>query len=286
MKVKFSERFERNDSPLKIILIYTILILFCLISIYPISFIFTVSLRPANSLFSTSLSLIPKGATFENYRQAFIQYDLLSWLKNSTIIASLATLFSVLLSISAGYAFSRFEFRGRSTGMTMLLVTQMFPATMTLLPLYLMLIKLGFANKMAGLVIVYISTNIPFNVWMMKGYFDTIPKSLEESAYVDGAGIFKTFYQIILPLVTPAIALSALNSFMGAWSEYIVARVMITDAGKLTLPVGLTNMQGQFSTAWGIYSAAALMTALPVIIIFISLSKYLVGGLTLGSVKG
>lgn len=286
MKMKFRERFERNDSPAKIILIYVILILFCLAAIYPISFVFTVSLRPAGSLYSTSLSLIPKGASFENYRQAFIQYDLLSWLKNSLVIAALATFFSVMLSISAGYAFSRFEFRGRNTGMTMLLVTQMFPATMTLLPLYLMLIKLGFANKIIGLVIVYISTNIPFNVWMMKGYFDTIPKSLEESAYVDGAGIFKSFYQIILPLVTPAIALSALNSFMGAWSEYIVARVMITDASKLTLPVGLTNMQGQFSTAWGIYSAAALMTALPVMILFVALSKYLVGGLTLGSVKG
>jgi arabinogalactan oligomer/maltooligosaccharide transport system permease protein len=286
MKMKFRERFERNDSPAKIILIYVILILFCLAALYPISFVFTVSLRPAGSLYSTSLALIPKGASFESYRQAFIQYDLLSWLKNSLVIAALATFFSVMLSISAGYAFSRFEFRGRNTGMTMLLVTQMFPATMTLLPLYLMLIKLGFANKIIGLVIVYISTNIPFNVWMMKGYFDTIPKSLEESAYVDGAGIFKSFYQIILPLVTPAIALSALNSFMGAWSEYIVARVMITDASKITLPIGLTNMQGQFSTAWGIYSAAALMTALPVMILFVALSKYLVGGLTLGSVKG
>jgi arabinogalactan oligomer/maltooligosaccharide transport system permease protein len=191
-----------------------------------------------------------------------------------------------VLSLTAGYAFSRFEFRGKNMGLSMLLVTQMFPATMTLLPLYIMLIHYRLTNSYIGLIIVYVSTTIPFNIWLMKGYIDTIPKSLEESAYVDGANIMQSFYKIVLPLAMPAVALTALFSFMGAWSEYIVARVIITDALKITLPVGLTNMQGQFSTAWGIYSAAALITALPVMAVFISLSKYLVGGLTLGSVKG
>lgn len=281
-----SLRFEKGDSPFKIVLIYAILILFCALSVYPVLNVLSIALRPANMLFSTSLRIIPKDAVLDNFKQAFIQYPLLRWLINSFIISSFAALAGVILSLTAGYAFSRFEFRGKGMGLSMLLVTQMFPATMTLLPLYIMLIHYRLTNSYIGLIIVYVSTTIPFNIWLMKGYIDTIPKSLEESAYVDGANIMQSFYKIVLPLALPAVALTALFSFMGAWSEYIVARVIITDALKLTLPVGLTNMQGQFSTAWGIYSAAALITALPVMAIFISLSKYLVGGLTLGSVKG
>jgi arabinogalactan oligomer / maltooligosaccharide transport system permease protein len=281
-----SDRFERNDSLAKIIVIYAVLALFCFMSVYPILNVLSISLRPSGAVFSTSLKIIPDGATLANYREAFVKYNLLRWLLNSLFISTLASSISVLLSITSGYAFSRFEFRGRKMGMTALLVTQMFPITMMLLPLYLMLIRLGFANSYTGLIIVYVSTSIPFNIWMMKGYYDTIPTSLEESAYVDGASIVRSFYQIILPLARPAIALTALFSFMGAWSEYLMARVIIVDADKITLPIGLVNMQGQFTTDWGIYSASALMTAIPVMILFVSLSKYLVGGLTLGSVKG
>lgn len=281
-----SDKFERNDSLGRIVIIYAILIFACAISVYPVLNILSISLRPSNNLFSTSLKIIPTGATLANYKAAFVQYDLLNWLSNSLIVAVLTTVVSVILSVSAGYAFSRFQFRVRKTGMTMLLVTQMFPATMMLLPLYIMLSRLHVINHIGALAVVYVSTAIPFNIWILKGYFDTIPKSLEESAYVDGATIVQSFYKIILPLAKPSISLAALFSFMTAWSEYIVSRVIITKSELLTLPVGLTNMQGQFSTAWGIYSAAALVTALPVMILFIALSKYLVGGLTVGSVKG
>lgn len=279
-------RFERNDSLLKVILIYAVLAIFCFITVYPILNIISVSLRPGDALFSTSLSIIPKHATLDNFVKAFKQYDLVRWMINSLLVSTIAAFFGVLFSITAGYAFSRFNFRGKKNGMTLLLVTQMFPATMTLLPLYLMLVKLQLSDSYLGLMIVYVSTSIPFNIWMMKGYYDTIPQSLEESAYVDGASVFTTFYKIILPLATPAIALTALFSFMGSWSEYIVVSAIIHKSTLLTLPIGLVNMQGEFNTAWGIYSAAALVTAVPVMALFISLSKYLVGGLTLGSVKG
>ncbi|MBU3072046.1 sugar ABC transporter permease [Clostridium estertheticum] len=283
---KLGAKFNRGDSPLKITLIYVILIIACICSLYPILNILTVSLRPSNALFSKSLSIIPPNATFDNFKQAFIQYDMLNWLLHSLIVSSVACIFSVMLSVTAGYAFSRFKFRGKQMGLSLLLVTQMFPLAMTLLPLYLMLIKFNMTNSYFALAVIYVSTSIPFNIWMMKGFYDTIPKSLEESAYVDGASIFRSFYQIILPLAKPAVALTALFSFMGAWSEYIVASVIINETGKLTLPVGLVSMQGQFNTAWGIYSAGALITAVPVMILFICLSKYLVGGLTVGSVKG
>lgn len=281
-----SNKFNRRDSLGKTILIYAILIVACICAIYPISTILTVALRPSDALFTKSLSIIPPNATFDNFKQAFIQYDMLGWLFHSFVVSSAACAFSVMASISAGYAFSRFEFRGKKMGLSLILVTQMFPLAMTLLPLYLMIINFNMTNSYWALAIIYVSSSIPFNIWMMKGFYDTIPKSLEESAYVDGASVFRSFYQIILPLAKPAVALTALFSFMGAWSEYLIASVIINEAGKLTLPVGLVSMQGQFATAWGIYSAGALITAVPVMILFICLSKYLVGGLTVGSVKG
>lgn len=285
-KARLKEHFEKNDSWPKIIGIYLLLLICCLITIYPISFIFTISLRPNNQLFSTSLKLIPDNATFQNYVDAFTKYPMARWMLNSLLVASITAVFAVVISVNAGYAFSRYRFRGRKFGMTMLLVTQMFPAPMLLLPVYLMLSRLKMTNNYIGLILWYVSTSIPFNIWLMKGYFDTIPRSLEESAFIDGASVLRTYWSIILPLAKPAIALCALFAFMGAWSEFIVARILIQNKNMLTLPVGLIALQGSFSTEWGIYSAAALVTAIPVTVLFIALSKYLVGGLTMGSVKG
>ncbi len=285
-KSRLKERFEKNDSWGKIIAIYLFLLLCCFITIYPISFIFTISLRPGNQLFSTSLKLIPDNATLKNYVDAFVKYPMAQWMFNSLFVSTVTALFAVIISVNAGYAFSRYRFWGRKFGMTLLLVTQMFPAPMLLLPVYLMLVKLKLTNNYLGLILWYVATAIPFNIWLMKGYFDTIPKSLEESAFIDGASVIRTYWSIILPLAKPAVALCALFAFMGAWSEFIVARILITDRSMLTLPIGLIALQGSFSTEWGIYSAAALVTAIPVTVLFISLSKYLVGGLTMGSVKG
>lgn len=285
-KVRLKEYFEKNDSWPKIIAIYLFLLLCCFITVYPISFIFTVSLRPGNQLFSTSLKLIPDNATFKNYIDAFTKYPMARWMLNSLLVSTITAVFAVIISVNAGYAFSRYRFFGRKFGMTMLLVTQMFPAPMLLLPVYLMLAKFKLTGSYVGLILWYVSTSIPFNIWLMKGYFDTIPRSLEESAFIDGASIVRTYWSIILPLAKPGIALCALFAFMGAWSEFIVARILITSKSMLTLPVGLIALQGSFSTEWGIYSAAALVTAIPVTVLFITLSKYLVGGLTMGSVKG
>lgn len=286
MKVKFSERFEKNDSALKIILIYAVLIVMCGVAIYPMLNVLSISLRPGASLFTTSLDIIPKDATLENYRVAIFEKDLLIWIKNSLIISISTGILGVVLSATAGYAFSRFRFYGRKTGMMMFLVTQMFPAPMLLLPMYILLTKLGLINHFWGLLIPYMSTAVPFSVWLLKGYFDTIPISLEESAYIDGCGVLQTFWKIVVPLAAPALAISGLFAFMSAWSEYIVARIILTNKDIITLPVGLVQLQGQFSTEWGVYSAAAILTTIPVMILFISLSKYLVGGLTLGGVKG
>jgi len=161
----------------------------------------------------------------------------------------------------------------------------MFPAPMLLLPTYVLLSKMGLKDQLVGLLIPYAAIAVPFCVWLLKGYFDTIPKSLEESAYIDGCSTINTFIKIILPLSKPALAIAALFSFMSAWAEYVVARIIVSQADKITLPVGLVYLQGEFLTLWGVYSAAALLTSIPVILLFIAVSRFLVGGLVLGSVK-
>lgn len=277
--------FEKDDSVFKIVLIYAALTIMAFLSIYPLLNVLSVSLRPDNSLFSSTLKIIPENWTFDNYRAAFTDIDLMLWLKNSLVISILTAACTIVVAAPAAYAYSRYRFTGRRAGMLMFLSTQMFPASMLLLPTYILLVKLQLINQMYGLLIPYIATALPFTVWNLKGYFDTIPRSLEESAYIDGCGAISAFYKIVLPLSTPGLAISALFAFMTAWSEYIIAKVILTKPNVLTLPVGLVRLQGEFTTQWGIYSAAAIITALPVVILFVSLSRFLVGGLTVGGVK-
>lgn len=280
-----NNHFERNDSFIFIVVLYAILILCCIIAFYPLLNVLSIALRPSNNLFSTTLEIIPKDWTFNNFKQAIVGTNLLIWLKNSLIVSLAVSAIGVVFSASAGYSFSRFRFYGRRPGMIVLLITQMFPAPMLLLPTYVILSRMGLKDQLVGLLIPYTALAVPFCVWLLKGYFDTIPKSLEESAYVDGCSPFKAFIRIILPLSKPALAIAALFSFMAAWSEYVIARVIVSQADKSTLPVGLVYLQGEFLTLWGVYSAAALITSIPVILLFIVLSKFLVGGLVLGSVK-
>ena len=265
---------------------YLILILFCLIALYPVSQILTISLRPTDRLMSTSLEIIPKDASLKNYKALFTERPFGLWLMNSTFVAFVVTLTGVALASTAGYAFSRFNFIGKKIGLLSLLVTQMFPATMLLLPMYIMLVKLHLINSYLGIMIMYSATALPFCVWQMKGYYDTIPTSLEEAGRIDGCNRFQTFYKIILPLASPALVITALFSFMSAWTEYIVAAQILQDTQMWTLPLGLKSFESNMGSEWGLYGAASMIVTIPVVVLFLSLSKWLVSGLTLGSVKG
>jgi arabinogalactan oligomer/maltooligosaccharide transport system permease protein len=265
---------------------YLILTLFCLIALYPVSQILTISLRPADRLMSTSLEIIPKDASLKNYKALFTERPFGLWLMNSTFVAFVVTLTGVALASTAGYAFSRFNFIGKKIGLLSLLVTQMFPATMLLLPMYIMLVKLHLINSYLGIMIMYSATALPFCVWQMKGYYDTIPTSLEEAGRIDGCNRFQTFYKIILPLASPALVITALFSFMSAWTEYIVAAQILQDTQMWTLPLGLKSFESNMGSEWGLYGAASMIVTIPVVVLFLSLSKWLVSGLTLGSVKG
>ncbi|MDW7681422.1 MAG: ABC transporter permease subunit [bacterium] len=265
---------------------YIVLTVFTLFAIYPILRVFTISLRPGDRLLSKSLAIIPENATLETYIKLFTQEPFLQWMMNSLIISACVMLVGVGLAATAGYAFSRYKFRGRETSMFALITTQMFPLTMLLLPLFIMLIKLKLYDSYIGLIIAYSATALPFTTWQMKGYYDSIPYSLEEAASIDGCSQFATFWRIVLPLAAPALVITALFSFMTAWSEYLVAAVLIQDQNLFTLPLGLKTFQSAMETSWGLYSAGAIMVSLPVVVLFLVLSRWLISGLTLGSVKG
>ena len=280
-----SERFNKHDSLVKIIFIYTVLIVMAIISIYPLLDVVKISLRPASSLFTSDLNIIPKNFTLKNFETALFVRPYASWLKNSLIVSLTSTVLSVIFSITAGYAFSRFRFKGRNIGMLSFLLTQIFPAPMLLLPTFILLRQFGMINHYIGGIIPYIALAVPFSVWVLKGYFDTIPRSFEESAYLDGANLFQVLTQIMLPLAMPAIGVVILNSFMATWNEFVTANIVFTDTELHTLPVAIFNMTGSLSSDWGIFCAACLVTAIPVIILYISMSKFLIGGLTLGGTK-
>lgn len=264
---------------------HALLLVFVAIALYPALNVLSISLRPGNRLRSTDLAIIPEDWTLQSYVELFTQQPFLRWMGNSLIVAAGVTLAGVALASIGGYAFSRFRFVGRNATMLAILTTQMFPATMLLLPLYLVIARLHLVNTFVGLMLFYVSTALPFCVWQMKGFYDTIPASLEEAARIDGCSREAAFWRVILPLAVPGLVITALFSFMAAWSEYIVAAQVMQDEEMFTLPLGLKSFQASMSTQWGLYAAASILVSVPVVVVFLMLSRFLVSGLTLGSVK-
>ena len=271
--------------PLKRIWPHLVLAPFTALTLFPALWVVKMALR-ADQSFSTSLNPIPTELSLQNFRDLFASPLFGRQLLNSFVVSGATTVLGVFLACTAAYAFSRFRFPGRRAGLMAFLVTQMFPGTMMMIPLYHVLDQLGLLDRWAGLVLVYATTAIPFCVWMLKGYFDTIPRELEESALMDGAGQLTIFWRIILPLSRPAIAVTALFSFMTAWNEYILAATFMSDERAYTVPVTLQHFVGDYSTEWGHFAAGALLVSVPVMALFFALQKNLVGGLTAGGVKG
>ncbi|MFN8459260.1 MAG: sugar ABC transporter permease [Anaerolineae bacterium] len=278
---------QRGDSPFKRLVIHLTLILVSLIAIYPVLRVVTVSLRPGDRLLSTSLAIIPEDATFQSYITVLTEKDFLLWVWNSAAITIATAIIGVVLASTSAYAFSRWRFPGRTAGLIFLLATQMIPAAMLMVPLFILAVRLDLIGTYRGLVIAYSVTSIPFSVWILKGYYDTIPRDLEEAALIDGSSRIGTFYRIILPLSTPALAIVFLFNFMNAWNDYLLAKVFLANATDIwTWPLGLQLLQGQFTTAWGQFAAASILVMIPVVALFLYSSKYLITGLTAGGVKG
>jgi len=291
---------SRREEHLPHGLLHAFLAAVVLFTIYPVLWVVTIALSGNQSLAIADLpanpgaldrlrAVVPWPARWSlaNFVSVMSDQPFARWMLNSALIAIATTLVGVLLSCTAAYAFSRFKFPGRRTGMMSFLVSQMFPGTLTLIPLYIIIVQwLGLGSTRLGLVIVYATTSVPFSVWMLKGYFDTIPRELEEAAVIEGAGPGTIFWRIILPLAKPAIAITALFSFMGAWNEFIQAATFMDQEVMYTAPVGLRFFVGGFQQQWGYFAAGSIIVSIPVVLLFFYLQKYLVSGLTAGSVKG
>lgn len=260
-------------------------------ALVPISFVVSAAFNPLGTLSSTSL--IPTTFSTGNFTNLLTNTDFAKWFFNSILISGLATLFSVALSTFAAFAFSRFRFKGRRPGLLALLIIQMFPAFLAIVTIYIIFTTItdlyptiGF-NTPWSLILLYMGGALGVNTWLIKGFFDTVPKELDESAKVDGANHTTTFFQIILPLVTPILAVVAVLSFIASINEFIMASVFLTQSDTKTLAVGLYGLiAGERNANFGAFAAGTLLTAVPTVVLFFSLQKYIAGGLTAGAVKG
>jgi arabinogalactan oligomer / maltooligosaccharide transport system permease protein len=272
---------------------HTFAIVMCMFSLFPLYLVVLSSLNTGGSLQLTSF--LPSQISLENYKLLFnddrIPY--LTWVKNSLIIASTVALSSVFIGAASAFAFSRLRFKGKKFGIQLLLLVQMFPAVLALSAVYVIMERvftfapgIGLGSQ-AGLILVYLGGSMGVNIWLLKGFVDSIPVELDEAAKIDGASPGQTYWLIFIPLATPVLAVVCLLSFIGTFNEFIMARLFLIEMDTRTVAVGLQQfVGGQYSTNWGPFAAGSIIASIPIVIIFLSLQRFIVNGLTAGSVKG
>jgi arabinogalactan oligomer/maltooligosaccharide transport system permease protein len=265
-----------------------------IIAIFPVFWIAISSFKPREEIInSPTLNVWPDHWTWGNYRHVITadDYAFLHWFWNSVFIAFLTVVVGVFLSATAGYALSRYRFPGYRSALNSFLITQMFPAAILSVPIYQIITRLPVAHVSLldsrwGLLLAYATTAVPFCTWMLKGYFDTIPISLEEAGRIDGLTPFGTFWRIVMPLSLPGLSVTCFYAFITAWNEVAFANVILLSPDKYTLPVGLRTYVFQFDQAWEYLTAGAILVTIPAVLVFLFAQRYLVSGLTRGGVKG
>lgn len=273
-------------SRIEVTLMYSFFLFMFIIIAYPLVWAIMMSLNPGTNMLVTSL--IPSSITFEHYEWLFThpRSNYLIWYKNSLIIAVGNVIGSLIITSLTAYAFSRYRFVGRKYGLYVFLMLQMFPALMGMVAIYIMLNTIGLTDSLTGLLLVYLGGQIPFNAWLVKGYLDTIPKELDESARIDGAGHLRIFWSIVMPLAKPILAVVALFNFMAPFMDFLLPRIVLTSPEKFTLALGLYSfINDQFSTNFTRFAAGAILIALPIALVFLFLQRYLISGLTAGGIK-
>ncbi|MYR75823.1 arabinogalactan oligomer / maltooligosaccharide transport system permease protein [Streptomyces sp. OspMP-M45] len=276
-------RRRGERSPGASVALHLTLIIASVIAVFPVLWVLLTSLKPANYATTTDFF---KETTFENYTNLIRDTEFLTWFGNSVVIAGLTTVLGVFVSATTGYAVSRFRFPGKRGLMWTLLVTQMFPVAVLIVPIYNIMSTMGLINQPAGLVITYLTISVPFCAWMMKGFFDTIPREIDESGQVDGLTPFGTFWRLILPLAKPGLAVTAFYSFITAWGEVAYASAFMVGDENLTLAGGLQKFVNQYGAQWGPMTAASVLIAIPAALVFLFAQKHLVTGMSAGAVKG
>jgi multiple sugar transport system permease protein len=252
----------------------------------PFIWMASISFKPEAEIFARELTLFPLTPTLANYRMIFEFIPYHRYFFNSLVVAIVTTLTSVGVSALAAYSFSRFRYRGRGLIAFLIIATQMFPLVTGIIPLYLVFSRLGIINTYWALFVAYVAFTIPFCTWMLKGFFDTIPKEIEEAAIIDGCTRLEVLWRIILPLSVPALVATGVFCFILSWNEFLYATVLTTSDSVRTLPAALGLMMGQGYTQWGGLNAAGILTTLPVVVFFLFFQRYLVQGLTAGAMKG
>ena len=264
---------------------HVIMIITVIVCIFPLLVLITTSFKQPADIFTPYVQLLPPHPTLDNYKYV-LSHGFPTWLLNSLKIGLLTTIVGLALSSPAAYAFSRWQFLGKQGVLLIFLITQMFPGIILLIPLYNLFSQFGLLDNVYTLVIAYATTALPFSVWMLKNFFDAVPKELDEAARVDGLGPFQTFWRIVLPLTIPGVAVVGFFNFMAAWNEFMMAFTFLESESNLTLPLGIQRYVHAFGADWHYLTAAAVLVTIPVLVIFLWAQRYLITGLTGGSVKG
>ena len=276
----------KHQSLVRRIISYLPLVILLVFILFPFYWTFITSVKPEDELYGAAVTYWPRVITFESYKKLFTTtVNFLAAMKNSFIVASLTTMVSLTASTLAAYAFSRYEFAGRKSLMCIFLCNNMFPTVLLLIPLYTIMRKLGFLYTPASLVLSYTTFTIPFSVWLLLGFLNDLPMSLEEAALVDGCNRGVAFVKIILPILGPCLVATGVYIFMTSWNEYTFA-MMFTNTDTRTIPVALKSLIGQLGVQWDLLTAGGIVTIIPVCIMFFFAQKRLVEGLTAGAVKG
>ncbi len=266
-------------------LFYLMLVLSCIIVLVPVLWMISTSVKNETELFLSPPLLWPEKPTLAAFISVFNDYPFADYFKNSLVVVIFATSISIGFSTLAGYGLSRFKFRGRASFLTFLLLSQMFPSVMLIIPYFKIMRTAGLLDSNPGLIVTYISFTIPFCTWMMYGYFKSIPKDLDEAAALDGAGHVRTFFSVVLPLTLPGIVATSVYAFITAWNEYLFALILTNSEDQKTIPIGIGQLIGQYKIEWNELMAASIYSTIPLMVLFLFLQRYLISSLTAGAVK-
>jgi multiple sugar transport system permease protein len=251
----------------------------------PLLFMISTSVKLPDAVFTTPPTLLPRAITLDNYR-AILGLDYLRFFFNSLVVAAGTTVLALGFGIGSSYAFSRLHFRGRKPLLMSIILTQLLPLAVLIIPIYRIARSLELLNTYPGLMMAYLTFNLPVAIWLMRGFYVGIPRELEDAAQIDGASAFQAFRQVTLPLAIPGIMATAAYCFFMAWQDFMFALVFMTDNDKRTLPLGVLSYIGEHQTDWGKLMAASVLLMIPVFVIFALVQRQFVAGLTRGAVKG